>query len=105
MCFLTLQSREKLEVLQEADKHMTEANKSFENASEDCSNVPESHLEPLRLNLELPDYSRLDKPKKPPVPEVSEEAEENLGIAVKGTMTLVKFLSPLYPLPLKSPQC
>ena len=99
MCFLTLQSREKLEVLQEADKHMTEANKSFENASEDCSNVPESHLEPLRLNLELPDYSRLDKPKKPPVPEVSKVAEESLGIAVKGTMTLVKFLCPLYPSP------
>ena len=49
---------------------MSEATKAFEAANEDCSNVIETFLEPLRLNLELPDYSRLDKPKKPPVPEV-----------------------------------
>ncbi len=49
---------------------MEESNKAFESANEDCSNVAESFLEPLRLNLEMPDYSRLDKPKKPPVPEV-----------------------------------
>ena len=51
---------------------MCEATKAFEAANEDCSNVIETFLEPLRLNLELPDYSRLDKPKKPPVPEVEE---------------------------------
>ena len=59
-------------MLQEAEKHMQESIKSFDNATDDCSNVPETFLEPLRLNLsDLPDYSRLDKPKKPPVPEVS----------------------------------
>jgi len=64
------QSREKLEVLAEAEKHMTAANEAFESANDDCSNVGENWLEPLRLNLELPDYSRLEKPKRPPVPEV-----------------------------------
>ncbi len=65
------QTKEKLEILQEAEKHMTLANKQFDNANDDCSNVTDNYLEPLRLNLELPDYTRLEKPRKPPVPEVS----------------------------------
>lgn len=57
---------------------MQESIKSFENATDDCSNVPETFLEPLRLNLsDLPDYSRLDKPKKPPVPVVRKKPEES----------------------------
>jgi hypothetical protein len=64
-------------VLAEAEKHMNEANKAFEGANEDCSNVAETWLEPLRLNLELPDYSRLEKPKRPPVPEVSPAYSSN----------------------------
>ena len=51
---------------------MTEGSKQFENASDDCSNVAETYLEPIRLNLEdMPDYARLEKPRRPPVPEVS----------------------------------
>ena len=51
---------------------MIEGDKLFENATEDCSNVPESFLEPLRLNLELPDYEKLEQSRKkpPPVPAV-----------------------------------
>ena len=60
---------------------MTEATKAFEQANEDCSNVVETFLEPLRLNLELPDYSRLEKPKKPPVPEVGESTIRCFGIS------------------------
>ena len=59
-------------MLTHAETHMVESERSFDNACEDCSNVPETFLEPLRLNLDdLPDYSKLDKPRKPPVPEVS----------------------------------
>ncbi len=50
---------------------MTEGNDAFDKATDDCSNVPERFLEPLRLNLELPDFARLDKPKPPPVPQVN----------------------------------
>ena len=64
------ETREKLEILEEAEKHMKAAETQFENANEEYSNVTENYLEPLRLNLELPDYSRLEKPRKPPVPEV-----------------------------------
>ena len=36
----------------------------------DYSSITDTYLEPLRLNLSPPDYSRLEKPPKPPVPEV-----------------------------------
>ena len=40
-------------------------------ASDDASeaqNVPDIYLEPIRISLEEPDYSRLDKPVRPPLP-------------------------------------
>ena len=36
----------------------------------DYSSITDTYLEPLRLNLGPPDFSRLEKPPKPPVPEV-----------------------------------
>ena len=36
----------------------------------DYSSITDTYLEPLRLNWSVPDYSRLEKPPKPPVPEV-----------------------------------
>ena len=36
----------------------------------DYSSITDTYLEPLRLNMGPPDYSRLEKPPKPPVPEV-----------------------------------
>ena len=36
----------------------------------DYSSITDTYLEPLRLNLTPPEYSRLEKPPKPPVPEV-----------------------------------
>ena len=36
----------------------------------DYSSITDNYLEPLRLNLSPPDYSRFEKPPKPPVPEV-----------------------------------
>ena len=54
-----------------AEKHMKEGMRQFENAAEDCSNVADTYLEPLRMDMDhMPDYARLDKPKRPPVPEV-----------------------------------
>ena len=35
------------------------------------SSVPELYLEILNLQLEMPDMARLEKPAKPPVPQVS----------------------------------
>lgn len=40
-------------------------------ASDDASeaqNVPDIYLEPIRISLTEPDYSRLDKPVRPPLP-------------------------------------
>ena len=51
---------------------MNEGMRQFENAAEDCSNVAETYLQPLSMDIDhMPDYARLDKPKRPPVPEVS----------------------------------
>lgn len=36
----------------------------------DYSSITDTYLEPLRLNLSPPDFSRLEKPLRPPVPEV-----------------------------------
>jgi hypothetical protein len=59
-------------MLQEAEKHMMEGTKQFDNATDDCSNVGDRYLEPLRMDLDhMPDYAKLEKPKRPPVPEVS----------------------------------
>ena len=68
---MSLQTQEHLEDLQNAEKHIQEAMKAFENCNEDCSNVGPQYLEPLRLDITLPDFSRLERPAKPPVPEVS----------------------------------
>ena len=68
----SFQTAEKLEELEVAEKHMKEGMRQFENAAEDCSNVADTYLEPLRMDMDhMPDYARLDKPKRPPVPEVS----------------------------------
>ena len=37
----------------------------------DYSSITDTYLEPLRLNLTPPEYSRLEKPPKPPVHEVT----------------------------------
>ena len=67
---LAFQTAEKLEELEVAEKHMKEGMRQFENAAEDCSNVADTYLEPLRMDMDhMPDYARLDKPKRPPVPE------------------------------------
>ena len=58
--------------MESAEKHMNEGMRQFENAAEDCSNVAETYLQPLSMDIDhMPDYARLDKPKRPPVPEVS----------------------------------
>jgi len=36
----------------------------------DYSSITDTYLEPLRLNLSPPDFSTLEKPLRPPVPEV-----------------------------------
>lgn len=36
----------------------------------DYSSITDTYLEPLRLNLTPPEYSRLEKPSRPPIPEV-----------------------------------
>ena len=60
----------------EAEKHMTTAVAQFtvlEEAGDggDYSSITDTYLEPLRLNLTPPEYSRLEKPVRPPIPEVS----------------------------------
>jgi hypothetical protein len=70
-----LQASEYTETLTEAEKHMTTAVDQFnilEKAGDggDYSSITDTYLEPLRLNWSVPDYSRLEKPPKPPVPEV-----------------------------------
>ena len=44
--------------------------KQFKVYEENPSSVPELYLETLNLQLEMPDMSRLEKPAKPPVPQV-----------------------------------
>ena len=65
---------EQQENLEEAHKHMQEAMKQFkifdETPDADSSTVADLYLDPLHLNLEMPDMSRLEKPAKPPVPQV-----------------------------------
>ena len=56
--------------LEEAVSHMEEAVKQFKLYEENPSSVPELYLEKLNLQLEMPDMSRLEKPAKPPVPQV-----------------------------------
>ena len=41
-----------------------------ETADADPSMVTDQYLDPLHLTLEMPDMSRLEKPAKPPVPQV-----------------------------------
>ena len=69
-----LQVSEQQENLEEAHKHMQEAMKQFKTYEEtpdaDSSTVADLYLDPLNLNLEMPDMSRLEKPAKPPVPQV-----------------------------------
>ena len=71
---MILQVVEQTTNLEEADTHMNEAMKQFkayeENENADSSSVTDNFLEPLQLSLEEPDMSRLEKPAKPPVPEV-----------------------------------
>ena len=71
-----MQASEQTETLTEAEKHMTTAVAQFnivEQAGDggDYSSITDTYLEPLRLNWSAPDYSRLEKPPKPPVPEVN----------------------------------
>lgn len=42
-----------------------------ETTDADPATVADLYLETLHLTLEMPDMSRLEKPKKPPVPQVS----------------------------------
>ena len=52
---------------------MEEALKQFAAAEEsgaDSSYVTDNYLEPLNLSFTEPDYAKLEKPAKPPVPEV-----------------------------------
>ncbi len=62
-------------MLEEANVHMVEAMKQFkayeENENADPSSVTDDFLQPLNLSFVEPDMSRLEKPSKPPVPEVS----------------------------------
>ena len=53
---------------------MEEALRQFAAADEagaDSSSITDNFLEPLNLTFTEPDYSRLEKPAKPPVPEVT----------------------------------
>ena len=59
--------------LTEAEEHMKEALKQFEAAEAagaDPSNITDNYLDPLNLKFEEPDFAKLEKPPKPPVPEV-----------------------------------
>ena len=54
--------------------HMEEALKQFADAEEagaDSSSITDNYLDPLILSFNEPDYAKLEKPAKPPVPEVS----------------------------------
>ena len=68
------QVTDQIESLEEACKHMEVAMKLFktyeETADADPSMVTDQYLDPLHLMLEMPDMSRLEKPAKPPVPQV-----------------------------------
>ena len=57
--------------LEEAVSHMEEGMKQFKLYEDTPSSVPELYLEILNLQLEMPDMARLEKPAKPPVPQVS----------------------------------
>ena len=64
-----MQKREMTEGL----SHMEEALRQFAAADEagaDSSSITDNFLEPLNLTFTEPDFSRLEKPAKPPVPEV-----------------------------------
>ena len=50
---------------------MEEGMKQFKLYEDTPSSVPELYLEILNLQLEMPDMARLEKPAKPPVPQVS----------------------------------
>ena len=69
--------KEQKENLEEANKHIEEAMKQFKTYEEtpdaDPSMVADLYLDPLHLNMDMPDMSRLEKPEKPekpPVPQV-----------------------------------
>jgi hypothetical protein len=52
---------------------MEEALQQFRAADEsgaDSSSITDNYLEPLNLNFNIPDLSKLEKPTKPPLPEV-----------------------------------
>ena len=76
------QAKDQIENIEEANKHIEEALKQFKTYQEtpnaDPSMVPDLYLDPLNLNLEVPDLSRLEKPAKPPVPQVIEKRSEYL---------------------------
>ena len=69
-CFQTVeQTRE----LTEGLAHMEEALQQFAAAEEtgaDSSSITDNYLDPLNLKFSEPDFARLEKPAKPPVPEV-----------------------------------
>ena len=57
--------------MEEAEKHMAEAIARFDKVlkSDDPSeaqNCPDLYLEPIRLSFLEPDYSKIDKPSRPP---------------------------------------
>ena len=72
--------------LTEGLSHMEEALQQFAAADEagaDSSSITDNFLEPLSLTFTEPDFSRLEKPAKPPVPEV---ISDNLNSGYQNTV-------------------
>jgi hypothetical protein len=73
---------------------MEEALKQFADAEEtgaDSSSITDNYLEPLNLSFAEPDYAKLEKPAKPPVPEVHYDYCYFIQFSVKNFLKLTTF--------------
>ena len=67
----------------ELETHMTDATAKFDNVLENeaddtlAQNVPDIYLDPVTLSFVEPDYSRLDKPVRPPPPTATSPIQLN----------------------------
>jgi len=87
--YLLGETKGKVTELEEAETHMGEATTRFDKVlqSDDPSeaqNVPDLYLEPIRLSLTEPDFSRIEKPARPPPPGATEALQSPL---VNGGLT------------------
>lgn len=72
---LLIETQNRMEEMEEAEKHMKDADVKFDlamapDAAAEASNVPDMYLDTIRISFSDPDFSILDpKPTRPPLPQ------------------------------------